>query len=99
MPNDGFYSTKGWHKLRAKTMAVWRASGKPCHFCNQPFNWGAKHEVIVDHVLNRRQYPDRALDPSNLVCTHHGCNTRKAAWVEHSDKPAIGLDGLPDSWR
>jgi 5-methylcytosine-specific restriction endonuclease McrA len=94
-----FYSSRTWHKLRAKVKSSWRSTGRPCAYCNKPLDWGSKNAVIVDHVLNRRKHPHLALEPSNLVCLHHVCNTRKAQWQENSSKPTVNIDGFPDGWR
>ena len=96
---DLFYSSPEWHKLRAKTKATWKAQGKPCAYCGEPIEWAIKGGTTVDHILNRRKHPDRALDPSNLQVVHSKCNTKKASYYENNNKPAIGLDGLPEGWR
>lgn len=94
---DTFYSSIEWQKLRAKVKAQWRRDGKPCAFCGQALDWTTKGAVLVDHILNRKRHPERALDPTNLCCLHSACNTRKASWVEKNDKPAVGLDGFPEN--
>ena len=93
---ERFYNTKEWHRLRTKTKAHWRRSGQPCAYGHQPLDWADK--PTVDHIKNRLQYPHLALEPSNLCVVHHTCNSKKAAWVERNDKPAIGLDGYPEGW-
>jgi len=95
---DLFYSSPEWHKLRAKTKATWRAQGRPCPYCNQPIDWAIKGGTTVDHILNRRKHPDKALDPSNLQVVHSSCNSKKAAYVENNNKPRINVDGFPDGW-
>jgi hypothetical protein len=99
---DGFYNTKDWWKLRAKVKKSWRVNGKPCHYCGKPLDWHSKHGVVVDHIINRRQRPDLALDINNLCCVHGGkeaCNTKKYYNEESNDKPEIDADGFPESWR
>lgn len=39
MPNDPFYKSKDWWKLRAKVKAQWKREGKPCGMCKQPIDW------------------------------------------------------------
>jgi 5-methylcytosine-specific restriction endonuclease McrA len=96
---DPFYSSPEWHKLRAKTKATWKAQGKPCAYCGEPIEWAIKGEAVVDHVLNRKKHPDKALDPSNLQVLHHSCNSKKAAYFENNSKPTIGFDGFPEGWK
>ena len=92
--NDNFYSTKEWHKLRSKTKAVWKRDGLCCGYCNKQIDW-CVDKVVVDHVLNRRQHPDLALDHTNLQVVHHRCNTKKAAYVENNNRVATNDEGYP----
>jgi 5-methylcytosine-specific restriction endonuclease McrA len=94
-----FYAQTKWIKLRNSVKKEWRSAGLVCAVCGQPLQWGVRGAVVVDHILNRKQYPDRAYDRANLQCVCHGCNTRKAHHVELNDKEPIGEDGLPASWR
>ncbi len=89
-----FYSTPEWHKLRAQTRARWKRAGLPCAYCGEPLTW-ERGQTVVDHIKNRKQYPNLAHEPSNLQVVHHGCNTRKAAHVENTNKVEIGADGFP----
>lgn len=98
-PMTNWYASKEWFKLRAKTRAAWKALAKPCAVCREPLQWHLPHGVIVDHIQNKKQRPDLAYEPANLQCVCHGCNTRKGHYIERSKTAAIGLDGLPDSWR
>ena len=97
---DGFYNTKDWWKLRAKVKKSWRVNGKPCHYCGKPLDWHSKHGVIVDHIINRRDRPDLAMETSNLACVCHACNTKKYYQQETGAGNAVGEDGLPidGSW-
>ena len=90
---DDFYSTKEWHKLRSKTKAIWKREALPCGYCKMPIDWTQR--PIVDHILNRKHYPDAALSPSNLQVVHHECNTKKYAYEESNTKTAVGSDGFP----
>ena len=91
--NDAFYSNKEWHKVRAKTKALWKANNYPCGYCKQPIDWTQR--PIVDHKLNRKQHPDLALDLSNLQVVHHACNTKKAAYFENNTKIEVQSNGFP----
>jgi 5-methylcytosine-specific restriction endonuclease McrA len=57
-----------------------------------------RNGVVIDHLLNRRQHPEHALNPDLLVAVCHACNTKKAVWTENSSKQEIGADGLPEGW-
>jgi 5-methylcytosine-specific restriction endonuclease McrA len=97
---DPFFGTQAWQQLRAKVRAHWKRHGLPCAWCGQPFEPG--EVLVVDHIKPRRKYPHLVLEPANLQCVHGGkkaCNTRKHFYEEANDKPAIGLDGMPEGWR
>jgi 5-methylcytosine-specific restriction endonuclease McrA len=98
MSGDVFYKTATWYKLRSKVTASWKAKGLPCPYCNSPIDWTVKRGHIVDHIKNRKQYPELALDPSNLQVVHYACNTRKAAFIENNNRVEIGVDGYPVGW-
>ena len=91
--NDGFYSSKEWHKLRSKTKALWKAKAYPCGYCHQPIDWTQR--VSVDHIMNRKKHPDLALSMSNLQVVHHECNTKKAAYYENNNKIEVQSNGFP----
>ena len=92
---ETFYGTNEWIKLRSKVKAKWKRDNKPCGFCGKEIDWSIKGGVITDHIKNRRQYPHLALDESNCQILHHGCNTRKASWVENSSKTPTNSSGFP----
>lgn len=95
-----WYASKEWAKARAKTKSAWKAANRACGVCHQPLEWTVKHAVIVDHILNRRQRPDLAYESTNLQCVCHGCNTRKAHYVENNkSRVSVGVDGLNALWR
>ena len=102
-----FYDSKEWRNLRAKVRGHWRKHGLPCGICGAPLSWHISKAVIVDHKVSRHTRPDLALDPGNLQCVCHACNSRKAQ--AHADNLAkarehaiVGVreDGLPSdgSW-
>ena len=92
--SDDFYSQREWHKLRSKTKAIWKREQLPCGYCRLPIDWSVD-KVVVDHILNRKQHPDRALDGRNLQVVHHACNTKKAAYFENNTKIEVRADGFP----
>jgi 5-methylcytosine-specific restriction endonuclease McrA len=95
---DKFYSSMPWLRLRSKVKAQWRRAGKPCAYCGQALDWATKRAVVVDHIINRRQRPDLAMDINNTQCVCHPCNTRKAHHVELNNKIQVNDDGLPPGW-
>ena len=95
MPNNQFYKSKAWRKLRSKTVREWRLDNRPCGYCGKPLDFVNRFQLSVDHKISLKRRPDLALSPANLHVVHHTCNSKKAAWEEHSDKPQIGADGFP----
>jgi len=97
MANDLFYHTDKWLWLRKKVKARWKREGHPCGYCGESLDWSAV--VIVDHIHNRKKFPDLALVEDNLQVVHHGCNTRKAAHHENINTVRTNVDGFPDGWK
>ena len=95
MPNDSFYKTPQWKKVRSAVIRHWRHWDLPCGYCGKDLDWFTRFQISVDHKINRKQRPDLALDETNLHVVHQTCNSKKAAWEEHSKKPEIGEDGFP----
>ena len=93
VPGDPFYHSAAWKKLRAQTRARWKRAGLPCAWCNQPITPDQK--TIVDHAIPRKDRPDLALDPGNMLVMHHACHSRKTQHVDYSDRPEINADGIP----
>lgn len=80
--------------MRAKVRAMWKATGRPCGHCGEKIDYRAM--PIVDHIIPRREAPERALDIRNLQVVCHPCNTRRAHSV-----PLTTLtrsDGFPEGW-
>lgn len=77
-PGDPFYKSPAWRKVRMSILArddrggYWR-----CADCSRVL--AHSRLVMVDHRLPLKDRPDLALEPSNLRCLCHGCNTRKRA--------------------
>ncbi len=88
---DAFYTTRDWHKLRSRTKALWKRNGWPCGVCGEALDWTSR--VTVDHIKERKEYPELAYEPTNLQCTCHPCNTRKSAARRQRNRPEIGPDG------
>jgi len=86
-------------KLRNTVRAIWKRENRPCAYCNQTIDWTTRN-AVVDHIKNRRQYPELAYELSNLVVMHRACNTKKYYNEERNDdRPQVGYDGLTDAWR
>ena len=92
---DGFYSSREWYRLRSKTL---KACDYRCAMCSVSVY--GKHMAHVDHVLPRRSHPHLQLEPTNLQVLCVKChNSAKQKHEGNPEMEAIGLDGLPDSWR
>ena len=96
MPNtDGFYSSRPWYKARARVL---KACDYRCAMCSVSVY--GKHMAHVDHIVARKARPDLALDLNNLQVLCVKChNSAKQKHEGNPEMEAIGLDGLPDSWR
>ena len=95
--SDPFYTTPEWRALRATVLQQRPVCEVPG--CGRK----AKH---VDHRMTRRQRPDLALAPSNMMALCWGCHSRKTTAADggFGNKPkagyvlrAVGCDanGLP----
>lgn len=96
MPGDPFYQTKQWAKIRARVKARWKRQGLPCAFCKAPIDWDAR--PVVDHVLSKNSHPHLAHSIENMQVVCHSCNSKKAKWIDNTNKQRINLNGLPDGW-
>ena len=98
MPDDPFYQSKDWIKLRSKVRAKWLRDGRPCGACRKPLL--LREKMIVDHIIPKNDRPDLSMDESNLQLVHFGCHNVKTHRHERLNLPQIGLDGLPEdgSW-
>ena len=94
MPNDPFYQSKDWVKLRSKVKTKWLRGGRPCAHCNKPIDPFSR--PIVDHIIPKSERPDLALDESNLQLLHFSCHNVKTHRHERLELKQIGLDGLPE---
>ena len=93
--SDSFYSSKAWHKLRAQAL---KRDGYRCRMCGVDVR--GKGAASVDHIVPRRRAPELALDLGNLqvLCKPHHDSTKQLI-EKRIHIEAIGIDGLPDSWR
>jgi len=63
------YQTADWRHLSRVT----RDRADRCHWCLVPLTGRS----VADHVIPIDQRPDLALEPSNVVASCVGCNTRR----------------------
>jgi 5-methylcytosine-specific restriction endonuclease McrA len=95
---DPFYTSKEWHRTRARTLRANRAvfgGVLTCVACNQPITDRAN----VDHVIRRKVRPDLAHELSNLQVLHQSCHSGIKRVVDNaSERAQIGLDGFPEGW-
>ncbi len=66
--HHALYRTAAWRRLSAET----RAGASRCHWCLKPTT-----RLVADHVIPLDQRPDLALEPSNVVASCVGCNTKR----------------------
>ena len=96
MAGHPFYQSSEWKLLRKQVRANWKRTGKGCGVCGQRIKWNER--PVVDHIQNRRKYPELALHIHNLQMVCHPCNSKKAAWSELSTVTPTNLDGFPSDW-
>ena len=93
--SNPLYQSRHWKKLRATAL---KRDGWRCVVCGVDLKQtGAR----VDHIRPVRTHPALALELTNLqsLCPRHD-NLRHAEKGRGGlERPAIGEDGLPDSWR
>jgi len=63
------YSSSAWKRLRDQVMA--EADGV-CHWCG-----ATDVELSADHVRTVREYPELALEPSNVVAACRSCQRQR----------------------
>ena len=96
MPDDKFYQSKDWWKLRSHVRAKWAREGKGCGMCGGDLG----DRPIADHILPRKDHPHLAFDPNNIQMLCMPCHNIKTHRHERLNLPKIGLDGMPEdgSW-
>jgi 5-methylcytosine-specific restriction endonuclease McrA len=62
------YATAEWRRLSAAV----RAGATRCHWCGKRTT-----RLVGDHVIPVEERPELALEPSNVVPSCYGCNTRR----------------------
>ncbi|UWR04737.1 HNH endonuclease [Ruegeria conchae] len=92
MPNDPFYSSKAWRKVRA---LVRKRDRQCCTKCGVSVR--ARGSGLVDHIKDRKQYPQLALFPPNLRTLCWSCHNARHADLRtgRPERPVIGADGFP----
>ncbi len=92
MPHDKFYWSKDWFKVRAKVL---KRDGYKCQRCG--IDVKGKGNAHVDHIQNRKQFPELALEMSNLWTLCPPCHSKFTHSFESnlSKTVPIGLDGYP----
>ena len=72
---DEFFGSKVWRTLR---MTVLIEQGARCQCCGRTAKDGVR--MNVDHIKPRRQFPELALEKSNLQVLCEDCNAGKGSW-------------------
>lgn len=74
-PNNGFYSSEEWRRLRYRAL---KREGGACQCCGSR---GAGNKPLhVDHIKPRSRFPELELDLNNLQVLCEDCNLGKSAW-------------------
>lgn len=88
IPGSEFYQSMAWRELR---YAVLKKSAGVCEACRRA---AREHGVVlhVDHILPRSQFPDLALEETNLQVLCDDCNIGKGVddttdWRETETQP------------
>lgn len=84
-PSDGrdhFLLCAEWRTVRMRVLAK---HGAKCQCCGKTAIDGVV--INVDHIKPRRQYPELALDESNLQVLCDGCNQGKGNWDKTDWRP------------
>lgn len=95
VPNNPFYKTKAWHRIRVKVLI---RDGYRCRMCGADVH--GKHAAQVDHKIPRHKRPDLALAMSNLqtLCTR--CHTSTKQILDSQNVTGCDTLGNPpgESW-
>ena len=96
MPNDPFYSSKRWKKLRARIKARDRHCCTNCG-ASVRYRKGVKGSSgYVDHIIERTERPDLAWYEPNLRTLCAACHNKRHGEQRRSRPvPVIGADGFP----
>lgn len=74
-PNEFFYLSDQWIKLRYRTLME---RGNICECCGN--SWSVSNPLQVDHIKPRSKFPHLALEHTNLQVLCRNCNLGKGAW-------------------
>jgi 5-methylcytosine-specific restriction endonuclease McrA len=66
MPNDPFYKSKEWRKLRQRAISRY---GTRCRMCGV-----VDRKIYIDHIIPRRSAPHLALSIDNLQALCERCH-------------------------
>lgn len=75
--DHGFYNSSAWRRVRALVLT---RDHYLCQCCKRAGRTTTAN--VVDHVVARKDAPDRALDETNLEASCKSCNDRKRAATE-----------------
>lgn len=71
MTNREFYTSKKWERMRA---AILKRDGYRCRICAR---YGRiRQATTVHHIKHLDEYPELALDPSNLISVCTKCHNK-----------------------
>lgn len=90
MPNDSFYQSKEWWRVRQK--AIMR-DHYTCTVCNKSVR--EKGQARVDHIESVKEYPHLALEMSNLRTLCVSCDNKRHAEKGGVPKSKVSEDGFP----
>jgi 5-methylcytosine-specific restriction endonuclease McrA len=86
--SDEFLKSYEWRRLR---MVVLKKYGRRCQCCGASGSDGVT-VIHVDHIKPRRQFPELALDVTNLQVLCEACNHGKGNWDETDWRGEVVLD-------
>lgn len=94
MPNEPFYKTKAWRKLRLNTLYRDKFT---CTQCGASV--AGKGRSRVDHIKPRRSHPELALEPTNVRTLCINCDAKRHAEKGGGpERNPVGADGYPPGW-
>lgn len=86
MPARDAWSSSAGRRVRLSCFERDRSADAPCHWCRMPIDYAAGpsdgHNPDAwegDHLKPRKDYPELALEPGNIVPAHMHCNRERGA--------------------
>jgi len=73
--SNSFYTSTKWKKLRKEILQ----KSDECYICHSSLN---SH---VHHILNRKEYPSKSYDESNLIVLCRSCHTAYHQFINTSN--------------